>query len=350
MTALTFLVPGPLDQLTGGYLFDRRVVEGLRSQGRKVTVVELAGRYPEADDAARTATAAALARLPARSTAVIDGLALPGFADCLAAEAQRLNLVGFVHHPLSLETGLPPAEVRRYAALEARLWPLLKGVICPSANAARAVGACGVPAHRVVVAPPGTARPAGNGRREAQGALRLLSVGTITPRKGHLVLVEALAGLRELDWRLACIGSLTRDAAAAAALRRAIAAHDLGSRVELAGERPPEHLSDAYRDADLFVLPSWHEGYGMAHAEALAHGLPVIATTAGAIPDTVPAAASILVPPGDVPALREALRRALCDPALRARLAAGARLAAASLPDWAAAVRIWAAGLARLAA
>jgi glycosyltransferase involved in cell wall biosynthesis len=350
MRALTFLVPGPLDQLTGGYLFDRKVVDGLRAQGREVTVVELAGRYPDADDVARAAAAAALARLPARSTAVIDGLALPAFADCLAAEAQRLQLVGFVHHPLSLETGLSPAEGRRYAALEARLWSQLKGVICPSADAARAVGACGVPAHRVVVAPPGTARPAGTRRRGARGALRLLSVGTITPRKGHLVLVEALAGLRELDWRLDCIGSLTRDTAAAAALRRAIAGHDLGFRVELAGERLQELLSDAYRDADIFVLPSWHEGYGMAHAEALAHGLPVIATTAGAIPDTVPAAASILVPPGDVPALREALRRALCDPALRARLAAGARRAAASLPDWPAAVRKWAAGLDRLAA
>lgn len=348
--ALAILVPGPLDQLTGGYLFARRVVEGLRALGRAVAVVELAGRFPDADVAARAAAAAALARLAARSTAVIDGLALPGFADCLAAEAQRLHLVGFVHHPLSLETGLAPAEARRYAALEARLWPLLKGILCPSASAARAVVASGMPAQRVVVAPPGTARPAGTGRREGQGTLCLLAVGTITPRKGHLVLIDALAGLRELDWRLICIGSLTRDAAAAAALRRAIAAHDLGAQVELAGERAPELLSDAYRDADLFVLPSWHEGYGMAHAEALAHGLPVIATTAGAIPDTVPSAASILVPPGDVAALREALRRVICDPALRARLASGARLAAASLPDWPTAVRGWAAGLDRLAA
>ena len=238
----------------------------------------------------------------------------------------------------------------RYAALEAQLWPLMRGVLCPSASTARAVVASGVAAHRVVVVPPGTARPAAGGRRQTQATLRLLAVGTITPRKGHLLLVEALAGLRELDWTLTCIGSLERDAAAAAALRRAIAAHGLIDRVALAGERPPELLSDAYRDADLFVLPSYHEGYGMACAEALAHGLPVIATTAGAIPDTVPTAASILVPPGDATALREALRRALCDGALRRRLAAGAALAAIALPDWPTAVRNWAAGLDRLAA
>jgi glycosyltransferase involved in cell wall biosynthesis len=88
----------------------------------------------------------------------------------------------------------------------------------------------------------------------------------------------------------------------------------------------------------------------MACAEALAHGLPVIATNAGAIPGTVPATASILVPPGDAPALREALRRVFVDERLRSRLATGAALAATALPDWPAAVPQWAAALDRLAA
>jgi glycosyltransferase involved in cell wall biosynthesis len=175
-------------------------------------------------------------------------------------------------------------------------------------------------------------------------------VGTITPRKGHLLLVEALADLRDYSWRLTCVGSLERDPDAAAALRRAIAIRHLGDRVALVGERSPEHLSAAYQDADLFVLPSYHEGYGMACAEALAHGLPVIGTTAGALPDTVPAAPSILVPPGDATALREALRRVFVDAHLRSRLSAAAALAATALPDWPMAVRKWAAALDRLAA
>ena len=348
--ALVFLVPGSIAQLTGGYLFARRMVEGLRTLGRAVTVIELAGRYPDADDAARVSAAGALARLPASDTAVIDGLALPGFADCLALEAQRLQLLGLVHHPLSLETGLDPAEARRYAALEARLWPMLRGILCPSDNTARAVIASGVAAHRVVVALPGTDKPGPAGERKAQGRLRLLAVGTITPRKGHLLLVEALAGLTDYDWQLTCIGSLERDPAAATALRRAIATQKLGNRVALVGERPPERLAAAYRNADLFVLPSYHEGYGMAYAEALAHGLPVIATTAGAIPDTVPATTSILVPPGDAAALREALRQVFVDGQLRRRLAAGAALAAKALPDWPTAARKCAAALDRLAA
>ena len=347
---LAFLVPGPLDQLTGGYLFGRKVVEGLRALGRSVTVAELAGRYPDADDVARAAAAATLGGLPDASSAVIDGLALPAFADCLAREAQRLRLIGFIHHPLSLETGLSAAEVRRYAALESRLWPLLRGILCPSAHTANAIVASGVAAARVAVTMPGTARAATAKGQRMQGPLRLLAVGTITPRKGHLLLIEALAALRDFDWRLTCIGSLERDPATAAALRRAIAAHELGDRVVLAGECRPEHLTAAYRDADLFVLPSYQEGYGMAYAEALAHGLPIIATTAGAIPDTVPAAASMLVAPGDAAALRGALRLMFSDANHRSRLAAGAALAAAALPDWPVAVRDWAAAFDRLAA
>jgi glycosyltransferase involved in cell wall biosynthesis len=348
--SLAFLVPGSIDQLTGGYLFDRKVVEGIRALGRTVTVAELVGCYPDADDAARAAAAETLTRLPPQSTAVIDGLALPGFTECLEPEARRLRLIGFIHHPRSLETGLSPAEARRYAALEARLWPLLKGIVCPSAHTARAVIASGVAARRVAVTAPGTDKPGTIARRKVQGPLRLLAVGAVTPRKGHLLLVEALAELREFNWRLTCIGSLERDRASAASLRGAVAAHGLGDRVSLAGERRPELLSAEYRDADLFVLPSYHEGYGMVYAEALAHGLPVIATTAGAIPDTVPSTASILVPPGDAAALREALRRVFVEERLRSRLAAGAARAATALPDWPTAVRKWASALDRLAA
>jgi len=348
--ALAFLVPGPLDQLTGGYLFDRMIVEGLRAAGRTVDVIELAGRFPAADELACNAAAAALAALPDGSTAVIDGLALPAFTDCLAAQARRLRLIGFIHHPLSRETGLPADAAQAYAVLEARLWPLLRGILCPSAHTARAVKADGVAADRVAIVMPGTAKPATLRAPEKAGPLELLAVGTVTPRKGHLLLINALAGLRDLDWRLTCIGSLERDAATVAALRHAIAAQNLDDRIVLAGECAPASLSAAYRSADVFVLPSYEEGYGMVYAEALAHGLPVIATTAGAIPDTVPADASLLVPPGDTAALRDALRRAMTDANLRARLAAGAAVAAAALPDWPTAVSRWANALDRLAA
>ena len=126
-------------------------------------------------------------------------------------------------------------------------------------------------------------KPAAPVQRAAHpaGPMRLLCVATLTPRKGHLVLVEALAALKGRDWRLTCLGSLTRDPETVAAVRRAVAAHGLEDRITLAGEWPPERVGAAYAEADAFVLPSYHEGYGMAFAEALAWGLPVVATEAG---------------------------------------------------------------------
>src|SRR5438045_87783 len=104
--------------------------------------------------------------------------------------------------------------------------------------------------------PTRTTRPA---RRRARrcASLRL----AVSPCKVHLLLVEALAGLRELDWRLTCIGSLERDRATAEAVRRAIADKRLGERITLAGECTLARVSAAYRDADVFVLPSYEEGY-----------------------------------------------------------------------------------------
>jgi glycosyltransferase involved in cell wall biosynthesis len=351
LTPLAFLVPGPLDQLTGGYLFDRRIVEGLRAGGRKVDVVELAGSFPDADGTARAAVAAALGGLPGNAAAVIDGLALLGAADCLEAAAKRLRLIGFIHHTLASETGLSVAENARIAGLEGGLLRLLRGAICPSEETAAALSAYGVAAARLAVVPPGTAKPAvARPPSRKDGPARLLTVASVTPRKGHLVLVDALARLTAFDWELRCVGSLTRDPATAAALRDAIARHGLADRVTLAGERRPEELTAEYQAADCFVLPSYHEGYGMAFAEALSHGLPVVAARAGAVPRTVPESAGLLVPPGDAAALAAALQRVIAEPDLRRRLAAGALAAGALLPDWDQSVRGWAAAFERLVA
>jgi glycosyltransferase involved in cell wall biosynthesis len=187
-------------------------------------------------------------------------------------------------------------------------------------------------------------------RQPARSRVEFVCVASLTPRKGHLILVEALAALADRDWRCRCIGSLTRDPATAAAVRYEIGRRGLKGRIALAGEWEPSRLGEAYAAADAAVLASFHEGYGMALAEALAHGVPVISTTAGAIPETVPPGAGLLVPPGDAAAFAEALRRFLDEPALRARLAAGARKAGAQLPDWPQAVADWAAALDRLTA
>ena len=182
-------------------------------------------------------------------------------------------------------------------------------------------------------------------RRSPRPPLALLCVATLTPRKGHALLVEALAGLRDRPWTLHCAGSTTRDATTAAAVHALIDRHGLAGRVHLHGELDEAALDGLYRHSDAAVLATSFEGYGMALAEAMAHGLPVVSTTAGAIPDLVPPSAGLLVPPDDVHALRQALAAVLDDAALRARLAAGALAAARTLPTWDQSVASFAAAL-----
>jgi len=339
---IAFVVPGRIDQLTGGYLFERHIVEGLRARGRSVRVIELSGRNPTTDGAM-------IAALPEGTKTVVDGLALASLREVVAAQAHRVTFIAFVHGPLAQETDLPGAMAQRAARYEAKLLRRACGVLCPSRRTAAAVEAYGISPERIAVVRPGTARPARPPRPRRGPVRSLLCVANLLPRKGHTLLVGALAGIRDLDWRLTCIGSLTRDSPTARAVRRKISATGLDRRITLTGEWPPQRVAQAYQEADAFVLPSFHEGYGMVYAEAMVHGLPVIATTAGAIPETVPHQAGLLVPPGNPLALARALRRVIAQPALAARLAAGSRAAGALLPGWPQATKAWEAAFDRLA-
>ena len=210
----------------------------------------------------------------------------------------------------------------------------MQGVVVTSAATARLVASdYAVPAERITVARPGS-DPAPLAQGSQDGVVRLLSVGAMVPRKGFDVLIAALATLTDLPWRLTIAGDRTRDRNAAARLDADIARHALGDRIAAPGAVSPQRLAALYAEADVFVLASHFEGYGMAYAEAIAHGLPVIGTNAGAIPETVPPDAGLLVAPGDVPALAKALRRVIGDADLRRRLAGAARAAAPQLPTW----------------
>jgi glycosyltransferase involved in cell wall biosynthesis len=337
---IVFVVPGRLDQLTGGYLFDRRIVEGLRARGRAVRVIELSAQ----------ADGGPLAALAEDTNTVVDGLALADHAEVMVGQARRLRLIAFVHGPLAQETGLSPAAAKRAAELEAALFSRVRGVLCPSRKTAAAVESYGISRERIAVVPPGTAKPTRPpGPRRAR-VRALLCVANLVPRKGHELLVEALARIRDLDWSLSCVGSLERDPGTVRAVRRLLRTTGLGRRITLAGECPPRRVARAYRAADAFVLPSFHEGYGMVYAEAMVHGLPVIATTAGAIPETVPPEAGLLVPPGDPAALARAVRRVIAQPVLAARLAMGSRAVGLRLPDWSQATETWERAFDRLAA
>jgi glycosyltransferase involved in cell wall biosynthesis len=335
VTSLHFVVPGDLGIRAGGYLYDRHIVEGLRRRGLPLMLHELgAGGYPLPDADAVARAAARLAAMPDGAAVVIDGLAFGALPEVAAGQAGRLRLIALVHHPLACETGLDAATARRLFDSEQRALAHAERCIVTSPFTARTLAAdFGVPADRLHVVPPGV-DPAPLAAGSDGSEPHLLCVATVTPRKGHAVLLDALAGLRDLPWRLTCAGSLEHHPLTTRAVLQQCRELGLAGRVVFAGELDESGLARLYDGADLFVLASHYEGYGMVLDEALARGLPIVATAAGAAADTVPPAAGLLVPPGDPTALAAALRRALTEPGLRARLAEGARAARQDLPTW----------------
>jgi glycosyltransferase involved in cell wall biosynthesis len=330
------LVPGDWHTRTGGYGYDRHIADGLCAAGWQVQRCDPGDGYPWPQAGAVAQAAAAVAALPDGLPVIADGLAFGALPQLAAAHAARLRWVALVHHPLAAETGLNADQQSSLWQQERQALACAWRVVATSATTARALQAdYAVPADRLRVVRPGT-QPAAWSRGGGAGAdaVSLLCVATVTARKGHAVLLQALAGLRERRWQLHCVGSLAREPHTAVQLTALAEQLGLADRVHWHGDVDAARLAQCYDQADLFVLPSWHEGYGMALAEALAHGLPVLTSTAGAIPETVPAAAGRLLAPGDVQALRAALAQAMDEPAQRALWAAGARAAAAQLPRW----------------
>jgi hypothetical protein len=263
---------------------------------------------------------------------LFDGLAY-GAIPAALLDTLDLDIVVLVHHPLAQETGLDPVRAEELRETERAGLARARAVICTSPHTGETLVAdYGVAAAKLRLALPGcdSAPPATGGNDPPV----LLTVGAVIPRKGHDVLVGALARLGDLPWRSVVVGSLDRAPATARALERQIARAGLAGRITLTGALDDAALAEAYHGADVFVLPSRYEGYGMVFAEALAHGLPVIACRAGAAADTVPAGAGILVDVDDEAALAEALRSLLADPSRRQTLARAARRHAAGFPSW----------------
>ena len=310
-TPFHLVVPGPLDQRTGGYLYDARMVAELGRAGRLVVVHEVEGRFPNVDERALTALDAELAGIPDGDVVVVDGLAFGAAPNVAARHADRLRLVALVHHPLSHETGLTDEERRHLEGAEAEALRHARGVIVTSPYTARRLADFGVSADRVRVVRPGTETgPMAEGPAPSEPA-KMVCVGTVTPRKGFDILVRALSQLDDLEWRCDCAGSLDRAPDYAREVREAVEREGLVPRMRFLGELPTDALDEVYRTATLFVLPSYYEGYGMAFAEALARGLPIVGTTGGAIPDTVPDETGVLVEHGDADGLAAALRKLL---------------------------------------
>ncbi|GAA4786668.1 glycosyltransferase family 4 protein [Streptomyces ziwulingensis] len=346
LRSVHFVLPGGVDDPaapSGGNAYDRRVALDLPGFGWRVRPVVVDGDWPRPAPDARAGLARALGRLPDGAVVLLDGLVACGVPEIVVPEAARLRLAVLAHLPLGDETGLEPAVA---ADLDARERAVLRAVPATVATSEwavrRLIAHHGLDPGRVHLAVPGAdIAPLAPG---TDGVSHLLCVAAVTPRKGQHRLLEALAAVPELPWHCVCVGGLGHDPAYVQRLRERIGAHGIGDRFELAGPRTGAGLDAAYAAADLMVLASYAETYGMAVTEALARGVPVLATDVGGLPEALGRAPDggvpgILVPPEDPAALAAELRGWFGEPDVRRRLKAAARGRRASLTGWAATAR-----------
>jgi glycosyltransferase involved in cell wall biosynthesis len=323
--AVHVVVPEGIDdpaRPSGGNVYDRRVCDELAAAGWAVQEHAVAGA---------AALARTVERIPDGATVLLDGLVASPAPEALVPHAGRLRQVVLVHMPLGHRPADATTAIRERAVLTAAA-----AVVTTSAWAReRLIELYALAPERVQVAEPGV-----DGVALAPGSPeggRLLCVAAVTPDKGHDVLLDALAATTDLAWTCTCVGSLDRDAAYADGLRRRA-----NGRVRFCGARTGAELDRAYAAADLLVLASRAETYGMVVTEALARGVPVLAGDVGGVPEALGHARDgtrpgLLVAPGDPEALGAALRTWLGDGALRARLRRAARDRRATLRRWPAA-------------
>jgi glycosyltransferase involved in cell wall biosynthesis len=339
VTEVHVIVPEGIDdpeRPSGGNTYDRRVCAGLAALGSVVYERPVAGAWPRPDASGHTALARAVERIPDGAVVLLDGLIACAAPEVLVPHACRVRQVVLVHMPLGHRP--PDAEAGAVRARERDVLAAAVAVVATSAWTRRRLGELyALPADRVHVAEPGVDEADLAPGSAAGGAL--LCVAAVTPDKGHDVLLGGLATAMDLPWRCACVGSLLRDAPFADGVRRRARAGGLGDRVRFPGPCTGAPLDGAYAAADLLVLASHAETYGMVVTEALARGLPVLATEVGGVPEALGHGADgtrpgLLVAPGDSAALGAGLRAWLVDAELRGRLRRAARQRRASLCRW----------------
>lgn len=326
-----FAIPGDITQPTGGYHYERRLLESLRQQGRDMQFLQIGSSFPDPRPEDMEDLIDQLNSLDPNRPVILDGF-LSATIDTGALSELKVPIVAMVHHPLALESGLSEARRDFLYRIERDNLALMSHVLVPSPHTAEILHSqYDVNPDQITIARPGTDRPLLAAAPKDPPVI--LSVGIQHPRKGHDILLHSLALLDTEGWTAVIVGA-AYDNDHASELQRLVVDLDLSDRVSIAGRVSDEDLCVLYSEASIFALATRYEGYGLVFDEALAAGLPIVSCATGAVPDTVPSDAGFLVPPEDPHAFADALRELLGDPALRSQMTIAARTAGHRLPTW----------------
>jgi glycosyltransferase involved in cell wall biosynthesis len=335
MKTAAMAVPGDITNLTGGYIYDLRVLEELRMAGRDIRLIRLPDGFPFATPSDMGKALSVLQDLPQNCPVIIDGLAF-GALETAGVARIKAPIVALVHHPLALESGLPDEQQDHLWRTERDNLRFAARILVPSPHTQSVlIERYDVPSDKIHVALPGITQP----RAQAGGDVQksdpplILSVGILHPRKGHDVLIDALAQIADLAWQARIVGN-PWEKGHSEALQDRILHAGLGGRLHLAGRVSDAELEGLYRQAAIFALATRYEGYGIVFNEALVHGLPIVSCRTGAVPDTVPPQAGLLVERDDPSAFAGALRSLLTSPDQYQAMAAAAGRFGAGLKSW----------------
>jgi glycosyltransferase involved in cell wall biosynthesis len=305
-----FLITGDIQSLTGGYLYNMHMINGLRGKGHLVNVFGTDWQWKDSDSLEYICRHH-LKKLPHGSCVIVDSLILASLHHIVQEFGDRLKFLGLIHLPASYN--VLSGVHGKLADEELTAINDMRQVIVTGQFTFDLLCNVGLNPARICLVEPGTDHFPRKKRYKPVPS-ELLCIANYSALKAQDVLIRALCRLTAWNWSLHLYGDTNRDKKYTEALRSLIRQLKMEHRIIVHGIVERHEISTVFLNADLFLMPSLFESYGMAITESLAHGIPVVTTSAGNIPYTLPAGMGLLTEPGNEEQLADTIRSIFYDP------------------------------------
>lgn len=309
---LHFLIPGDINTLTGGYIYNKRMVNGLLNKGHQVEVHSLMNDFPFPSPESKKKCAETLFAIPKGDFIIIDSIVFGAIPDLLKKIKRFHPIIALIHLPLSMGTGYSADQRSRLLILENEAFEYADLIIVTSAFTRNLLIEMGINPSRLVTIIPG-AEALLHKQKYCPIPRKFITVSNYTPNKGYLLLINALSELKHLKWTLDCYGNPEFDPEYFKELSDLITHNNLTEKIFLHTAVSGKELSEAYVNSDLLIHPSEFETYGMVLTEALSHGIPVVASLCGAISQTLQSSMGVFFEVNDQISLQNTIKIVLQD-------------------------------------